>query len=92
LGSIEIFAVPAHLRVASNRMARIIKSSESDALFIYLPQHLNDLIKSLAEGCPYEYLLDQVRESSLVPEPLGRWEYEMEPIFLAIRGISNRKT
>ncbi|MDH5794527.1 MAG: hypothetical protein OEZ24_00315 [Candidatus Bathyarchaeota archaeon] len=91
MGFIEIFAVPAHLRVASNRMARIIRSSEPDALFLYLPQHLNDLIKSLAEGCPYEYLLDQVKESSLVPEPLGRWEYGMEPMLLAIRGILNRK-
>lgn len=91
MGLIEVFALPTHLRVASNRMARIIRSSESDALFLYLPQHLDSLIRSLAEGCPYEYLLDRVRELSLLPEPLSCWEYEMEPMLLAIRGILNRK-
>jgi hypothetical protein len=91
LGSIEIFALPTHLRAASERMARIIRSAEFDALFMFLPQDLNDSVRSLAEGCPYEYFLERVRELSLIPEPIGRWEYEMEPILLAIRGISNRR-
>ncbi|MEM2915046.1 MAG: hypothetical protein QXH91_06590 [Candidatus Bathyarchaeia archaeon] len=72
-------------------MAEIVRNSDFDALFLDLSQHLNDLIKALAEGAPLESFLERIKELALVPEPMGSWEYEFEPILLAVRGILNRK-
>ena len=72
-------------------MAGIIRTSEFDALFLDLPRSLDDVVRALAEGAQYEPFLERIRELDLVPEPLSSWEYEVEPILLAVRGILNRE-
>ena len=72
-------------------MAEIIRNSKFDVLFLDWSRHLNDSIRALAEGAPYESFIERVRELSLVPESLSSWEYEAEPILLAVRGVINKK-
>jgi len=91
LGLVEVFALPTHLRVASERMAEVIRGSEFDALFLNLSRRLNELVRALAEGAPYEEFIEMVRERALIPEPLSSWEYWVKPILLAVRGILNEK-
>ena len=91
LGLVEVFALPTHLRVASERMAEVIRGSKFDALFLNLSRRLNVLVRALAEGVPYEEFIEMVRERALIPEPLSSWEYWVKPILLAVRGILNEK-
>jgi len=91
LGLVEVFALPTHLRAASERMAEVLRGSEFDALFLNISRRLNKLVKALAEGAPYEEFIERAREEALIPEPLSSWEYAEKPILLAVKGILNER-
>ncbi|MGQ9551378.1 MAG: hypothetical protein ACUVUE_03020 [Candidatus Bathycorpusculaceae bacterium] len=71
--------------------ANHLKRMDYDAVFLNFSRNLEEGVKALAEGAPYDYVIERLIGLKLIPEPVGSWEYSAEPILKAIRGILNKK-
>lgn len=87
----EIWILPNNLRVASERAASILKETDFKILYLNVHRELSDLVDDLALGAPYEQFLDEVRRLNILRESISSWEYQLKPIFLALRGIKIRR-
>jgi len=75
-----ILALPK-LRISHVKAAQKISSSPFyEALFLMFPRRLEELVRTLAEGLPYQYVIEEIKKQKLIPEPFGAWEYYAEPI------------
>lgn len=59
--------------------------------FLNFSRDLEESVGALAEGAPYDYIIERLMELKLIPEPLGAWEYGAKPILMALRGILQKK-
>lgn len=77
---LHILALPK-LRVSHAKAAqKINETSHYETLFLMFPRGLEEPVKTLAEGLPYEYVISEIRRKRLIPEPFKVWEYYAEPI------------
>lgn len=90
-GKIEVWVLPSNLRVASEKAASALKSSEYDVLFLDVRRELNNLVEDLALGAPYEQFIDEVKRLNILREPISLWEHQLKPILLALRGLKIRR-
>ncbi|MEM2936599.1 MAG: hypothetical protein QW231_05440 [Candidatus Bathyarchaeia archaeon] len=91
MAEVKILITPDHIKAAASKAAELIKKLDYEVLFLNFSRNLENGIKELAEGAPYDYVLDRLRELKLIPEPTGSWEYGAEPILRALRGIQLKK-
>ena len=87
----RIVVIPSHIRRAAMRAAEHIKKLNYDILFLNFSRQLEDGIRAIAEGVPYEYVVEKLRERRLILEPIGSWEYCAKPILMSLKGILTRK-
>jgi len=92
MGEVRVLALPNHIRAASIRAANLLRLINNyDALFLNYPRDMEDGVRALAEGAPYEQFVSWLREKGSVQEPLGSWEYCARPLLEALRGILLRR-
>lgn len=91
MAEVKILVTPNHIKTAALRAAQYLEKLDYDALFLNFSRDLERGIKELAEGAPYDRVLDRLRELKLIPEPTGSWEYGAEPILRALRGVQLRE-
>ncbi len=91
LDGLTIWIFPTGLRLASERVANLLKLASFDHLFLNLPRRMESLIRALSEGAPYEWFMKRVSDSMVIREPLTSWEYRVQPILKAVRGIMNKR-
>lgn len=90
-GKFEIWVLPNNLRAASERAAGILREYDFKVLYLNVQRELNDLVEELALGAPYEQFINEVRRLGILRESISSWEYQLKPIFLALRGLKIRK-
>jgi hypothetical protein len=88
---VRILVIPNHIKSAASRAAQHLKRMDYDTMFLNFSRDLEEGVRALAEGAPYDYVIERLRESKLIPEPVGAWEYSAEPILIALRGILLKK-
>ena len=88
---IRILVLPNHIRTASRRVAEYLKRASYDTLFLNFSRSIESYVRELAEGAPYNYMLERIKELKLIPEPFKIWEYGAEPILKTLRGILHKK-
>jgi len=87
----EIWILPNNLRTAFEKAATLLKTNYFDILCLNLQRELEELIKDLALGAPYEKFIERVKEMDLIKEPISSWEHRIKPILLAVRGLKLRR-
>lgn len=84
--SVEVVVAP-ELKNLRAMAAEYLKETGPPHLLLRFPGTLEEYIAQLREGLPYEYVIDQLRKSELIPEPIGAWEYSAEPLLRVLPGI-----
>lgn len=79
------------MRLASERVANLLRLASFDHLFLNLPRRLEGLVRALGEGAPYEWFMRRVSDLMVIREPLTSWEYRVQPILKIVRGIMNER-
>ncbi|MBS7650218.1 hypothetical protein KEJ35_02510 [Candidatus Bathyarchaeota archaeon] len=89
--SSKILIVP-NLKTSSVKASRVIQSEEYvEKIFLPEPERLEPYIKTYGkERISYEDFVGRVRDSRLIPEPLGSWLYTFEPILMGISQLLRR--
>ncbi len=82
-----MWVFPSRLRIASKLLANLLKRCNHEVLFLNFSRNLEDVVKELADGVPYEYFSRRIKELGLVPAPFESWRYWTEPILLAVKGL-----
>lgn len=75
------------LRSSKVKAIEHLRKRKYDGLFLPLPRDLDGFLKDLSEGLPYTYVLSRLRASKLIPEPVGAWEYSVEPYLKVLSQI-----
>ncbi|KPV64916.1 MAG: hypothetical protein AOA65_0629 [Candidatus Bathyarchaeota archaeon BA1] len=88
---VRILVIPNHIKSAALRAAKYLEKIDYDAVFLNFSRDLEEGIRALAEGAPYNFIIERLKKLRLVPEPFGAWGYSAEPILLALRGILNKR-
>lgn len=88
---VRILVIPNHIKTASLRAARHLEKMDYDTLFLNFSRDLENGVRALAEGAPYDYVVERLKELKLIPEPIGAWGYSAKPILMALRGILHKK-
>ncbi|WP_309492795.1 hypothetical protein [Candidatus Hecatella orcuttiae] len=88
--SITLMAVP-RLRKSHAKLARELERLPCDSVFLNFSRGLEEYVRELAEGLPYEYVLAEIKKSKLVQEPSGGWEYYAEPILRNLKHLRRMK-
>jgi len=89
---IRILVIPNHIKGAALIAAEHLKRMDYDTVFLNFSRNLEEGIRALAEGAPYNYVIERLRGLKLIPEPVGAWEYSAEPILIALRGILRKRS
>jgi len=84
-----ILAFPK-LRISHVEAAQTISKTPHDALFLMFSRNLEEPVKILAEGFPYDYVINEIKKQKLIPEPFGAWEYFAEPILKILSKIKQK--
>lgn len=91
MSNVKIIVTPTGIRSAISKTATYLERADYDILLLNLSKELEEGVRELAEGAPYEMILNWFIEENLIREPLGVFKSEAEPILKAIRGITLRK-
>ena len=86
--SVEVVAAP-EFKKWRTMAAEYLKETEPEYLLLRFSKSLEGYIVQFVEGLPYEYVIDELRRSQLVPEPMGAWEYSAEPLLKVLPHIRN---
>ena len=89
--NVKIIVTPPGIKSAVSNAANYLKELNYEALFLNLPKNLEEGVKELAEGAPYDIILRLFVEKGLIQEPVERFKSEVEPLLKSIRGIALRK-
>lgn len=76
---VYILALPK-LRISHVKAAQKLSNLSYEVLLLMFPRELEEQVKTLAEGLPYQYVVKEIKKRKLIPEPFGAWEYYAEPI------------
>lgn len=87
----EIWVLPHNLRKAYERAANLLKEADFDNLYLNIRRDLEELIKDLALGAPYEKFIEEIRRLKILRENVDHWEKIIKPILLFLRGIKLKK-
>jgi len=88
---VRILVIPNHIKSAALRAAQHLKKMDYDTVFLNFSRDLEEGVRDLAEGAPYDYIIERLKRLKLIPEPVAAWEYGAEPILMALRGILYKK-
>lgn len=88
---VRILVIPNHIKSAALRAAQHLKKMDYDTVFLNFSKDLEEGVRALADGAPYDYVIERLKRLKLIPEPVGAWEYSAEPILMALRGILYKK-
>lgn len=88
---VRILVIPNHIKSAALRTAEHLEKMDYDTVFLNFSRNLEDGVRALAEGAPYDYVIQRLRDLKLVPEPMGAWEYGAKPILMALRGLLQKE-
>ncbi|MFN3622321.1 MAG: hypothetical protein ACK4TI_05460, partial [Nitrososphaerales archaeon] len=91
MNEVKILITPNQIKIAASKAAEYIRKLDFEALFLNFTKDLEEAIQELIKGAPYEYIVKRMQELKLISEPIGAWEYPVEPILKAIRGIYWKK-
>jgi len=90
MAKVRILVVPNHVKSAALRAAQHLEKMDYDTVFLNFSRDLEEGVRAIAEGAPYDYVIERLKELKLIPEPVGAWEYSAEPILMALRGILHK--
>ena len=79
-----------NLRTSNMKLADLLQQTVArfGSLFLDFPREMSGLINDLAvENISYDELLDEVRRSRLIPEPVASFEYAAKPVLSALTKI-----
>ena len=88
---VRILIMPNHIKSAALRAAQHLKKMDYDTVFLNFSRDLEEGVGALADGAPYNYVIERLKRLKLIPEPAGAWEYSAEPILMALKGILHKK-
>jgi len=91
MSNVKIIVTPTGIKSAISKTTTYLEKADYDLLFLNLSKKLEEGVRELAEGAPYNMILDWFMEENLIQEPLGVFKSEAEPLLKAIRGITLRK-
>lgn len=89
--SVRIIVIPPGIKSAVSNTASYLKELNYEALFLNLSKELEEGIKEIAEGAPYEMIINLFIEEGLIQEPIEYFKSEVEPILKSIRGVALKK-
>jgi len=75
------------LRDFSVKIANYLQKAGYDGLFLPFSKELKEYLAQFGEGIPYDYVMNELKKSKLLPEPIKAWEYSAEPILRALPQI-----
>ena len=90
--SLGILVVP-NLRSSAVKASRMIEEkNDVHTLFLHEPQNIETYVRRYSEGrISFEAMVEEVRNSKLVPEPIGSWLYTSEPILRALPRLHRQR-
>ncbi|MCD6530318.1 hypothetical protein J7L06_08575 [Candidatus Bathyarchaeota archaeon] len=91
MSNVRIIVTPPGIKSAVSNTANYLKELNYEALFLNLSRDLEEGVKELAEGAPYDMILNLFIEEGLIQEPTEHFKSEVEPILKSIRGIALKK-
>lgn len=88
--AITLVTVP-RLRKSHAKLAKELERLPCDSIFLNFSRSLEEYVRNLAEGLPYDYVLAEIKKSKLVQEPFGGWEYYAEPVLKNLKHLRRMK-
>lgn len=73
------------LRRSSRKTAEYLDKTDCEALFLNLPQNMDELVTALQNGLDYEQFLTEIEKRKLLPTPIRAWIGDLEPILESLR-------
>jgi len=83
---VKVF-ITTPLKASSELTAQAMKREKYDALFLTFHKDLESYLYDLAEGEPFEIIVEKILEKNLIAEPSAAWLYWAEPVLKAIEGL-----
>jgi len=84
--SVEILAAP-ELKVPREKVAQHLREGKLKHVLLRFPRTMEEYAAQLREGLPYEYVMEELRKSGIIPEPTKSWEYSAEPLLRVLPQI-----
>ena len=84
--SVEILAAP-ELKVPREKVAQHLRKEKSGHIFLRFPRTMEEYTAQFREGLPYDYVMEELRKSKIIPEPIKAWEYSAEPLLKVLPQI-----
>lgn len=84
--SVEILAAP-ELKVPREKVAQRLRKEKPRHILLRFPRTMEEYTAQFREGLPYDYVMKELRESKIIPEPIKAWEYSAEPLLKALPQI-----
>jgi len=84
--SVEILVAP-ELKFPRAKLAQRLVEEKPKHVLLRFPRTMEEYAAQLKEGLPYEYVMQALRKSKIIPEPQKAWEYSAEPLLRALSQI-----
>jgi len=78
------------LRKSFMKAAIYFRETKFNAILIPVPRTLQRFIEEYVLGAPYELLVEKIRSSKLISEPLAPWTHIIEPLLCALREMKHK--
>jgi len=89
MNRVTVLAVPK-LRKSFMKAAIYLRETKCNAILIPVPRTLQRFIEEYVLGAPYEMLVEKIRSSKLISEPLAPWTRIIEPLLRALREMKHK--
>ncbi|MFB0544098.1 MAG: hypothetical protein ACETVN_00155, partial [Asgard group archaeon] len=83
---VKVF-ITTPLKASSELAAQAIRREKYDALFLTFHKDIEYYLYELAEGEPFETVVEKILKKNLIAEPSAAWLYWAEPVLKAMEGL-----
>lgn len=86
-----LILVTPHLRRGYEAASRLLKEKPADLILLPFPKRMEEPLRELADGAPYEYFLKEVERRGLAFSSIGAFDYFYGPLLAGVREIKGRE-